>query len=103
LDQEKGAPQVDKEQIEQIILAKVGLTDDELRDFLAKVSVFYDGLTAKEKQKFRSSMRVSPVEVFKTFGCKITPKQLEEFIKSREPRGASVGPVMLVHCKQQSE
>ena len=91
------------DEVKKIVLAKIGLTDDELRDFLAKVSVFYDGLTAKEKQKFRSSMRVSPVEVFKTFGCKITPKQLEEFIKSREPRGASVGPVMLVHCKQQSE
>jgi hypothetical protein len=99
LDQGKGAQQVDSEQIKQIILAKVGLTDSELRDYLRKLSGFYVSLTPKEQEAFRSGTCASEKDALKSFGGKITAKELEAFIKSREPKDAGVKPIMILHCK----
>ncbi|MGA3044117.1 MAG: hypothetical protein ABSF54_25355 [Bryobacteraceae bacterium] len=86
------------EEVKQIVLAKIGLTDDELRDFLRKLTVFYISLTEKEQKAFRATTSVSEEEAVKAFGGEITAKELEKFIKSREPKGLGAKPLMLFEC-----
>lgn len=94
---------MDSEQIKQTVLAKVGLTDSELRDYLRKLSGFYISLTPKEQKAFRSGTRIPVQEVLKSFDGKITAKELEVFIKSREPKEIGVKALMLIHCKSLDE
>jgi len=90
---------VDEEQIKQIILTKIGLTDSELRDFLRKLTGFYVSLTEKERKVFRSSTRTSDDDILKEFKGEITARQLEAFIKSREPKDAGgIEVIMMIHC-----
>ena len=90
---------MDNNQVKQIVLAKIGLTDDELRDFLRKLTGFYISLTPKEQKVFRSGVSVPMKEALKYFDNKLTAKELEKFIKSREPKGVPVKAIMVVHCK----
>jgi len=86
---------VDKAQIKEI-LAEIGLTDSELRDYLRKLSGFYISLTPKERKLFVTGMRSLEKEALKAFHGKITAKQLEEFIKSREPKDVPVTPIFIL-------
>jgi hypothetical protein len=87
-----------EKEIEQIILRKFGLTDKELRDFLKKLGDFYLGLTQKEQKAFLASVPVSEKESVKAFSDKITANELEQFIKSREPKGLRGAPLMIFEC-----
>jgi hypothetical protein len=89
---------VGSEEVKQIVLAQIGLTDDELRDFLRKLDGFYVSLTPKERKVFRSGTRAGAQEVAKAFGGKITARELEEFIKSREPKDVPLKPIMVFEC-----
>jgi len=69
------------------ILKEIGLTDAGLRDYLKKLSAFYDSLDTHQQEVFNRSMRSSEHEALTTFGGNVTATQLEAFIKSREPKG----------------
>lgn len=79
------------------ILAELGLTNSELRDYLRKLSGFYVSLTPKERRAFRSGLRAFEKEALKAFHGKITAEQLEKFIKSRTPKDVPVAPIFIVH------
>lgn len=87
---------MDDEQIKQTILAKIGLTDSELRDYLRKLIGFYVSLTPKERELFRSGMRSFEKEALKSFHGQVTAEQLEEFIRSREPKDVPVTPILIL-------
>ena len=50
-----------------------------------------------------SGTRIPVQEVLKSFDGKITAKELEVFIKSREPKEIGVKALMLIHCKSLDE
>jgi hypothetical protein len=67
------------------VLRSMGLTDAQLRAFLRKVIRFYNRLTPEEQQVFAAGM--APVkQAAKQFP--MTARQLEDFIKLREPPDA---------------
>ena len=78
------------------ILAELGFTDSELRDYLRKLSGFYVSLTPKERKAFLSGMRAYEKEALKPFHGKLTAKQLENFIRSREPKDVPVPPIFII-------
>jgi hypothetical protein len=83
------------DKIKEQILKEIGLTDSELHDYLRKLSGFYNSfLTPAERKVFRAGLRAQKKEALKSFHSQITAAQLEEFIKSREPKDARV--VMIV-------
>jgi intergrase/recombinase len=97
---------VDPEQIKEAILAKIGLTSRELRDYLKKLAKLYVSLTPKEQKAFRSAASASAKEALKSFRGKITAEELEEFIKSREPKNMRDKGIMLIHgigCDEDDE
>ncbi|MGC9951786.1 MAG: hypothetical protein ABSF64_36020 [Bryobacteraceae bacterium] len=79
------------------ILAELGLTDSEVRDYLRKLSGFYVSLTPKEREAFLSGMRAFERVALKEFHGEITAEQLEEFIRSREPKDVPVAPIFILH------
>lgn len=70
------------------ILKQIGLTDFQLRRYLRKLTRLYHSFTPAERRVFRAGMHSQLNDASKSFRGKITAKQLEEFIRSREPEGA---------------
>lgn len=70
------------------ILKQIGLSDSELRDYLAKVNKLFNELNKKQRRVFIASMS-SAHEALRTLSPDITAEQLEHFIRSREDESAT--------------
>jgi hypothetical protein len=70
------------------ILGEIGLTESEVRDYLRKVTLFYETLTRAERKVFHASMRTLEEATLESFRGELTSERLEKFIKSRSPKGA---------------
>jgi hypothetical protein len=74
--------------LDEKLLHEIGFTThDELKTFLQKVNSFFDTLTTAEKKVLRATM-TDCEDAAKTFRTRVTPQELHDFIKSREPLGA---------------
>ena len=72
------------------MLKQIGLTDAELRDYLHKMNELYNSLTPAERRIFRAGRRSLKKAAVNSFHGRITAEELEEFIRSREPKDASI-------------
>ncbi len=84
---------MDKEQVKQIVLQGIGLSDHELRNYLRKVDEFYRSLTDAERRVFDAGFSAVEEDAYSSFDGDITAEELEDFITSREPEGAVFTPV----------
>jgi phage antirepressor YoqD-like protein len=66
------------------ILERMGLSDEELREFLRKINIFYNTLNDKERLAFLKGLK-SVREAADQLDEDVTPERLEEFIRNHEP------------------
>jgi hypothetical protein len=69
------------------LLKAMGLSDEELRDLLARTDAFFQELGRSERKVVKETMP-SIAEAAKTFGRDVTPAELTKFLKARAPRDA---------------
>lgn len=81
--------------IEQQILDVIGLSDYDLRAYLTKLDDFFEKLTSNEKKLFLTSMATLE-DAVPFFKGKVTAKELENFIRAREPANATA--VFTIQC-----
>lgn len=76
------------------IREKIGLSDHDLRDFLAKYHAFVESLNEKQKQALHNSV-ASREEAARSLSNDPTPGELEEFLRARAPHPhATLGWIM---------
>ena len=67
------------------ILEKMGLSDEELRELLRKINVFFNStLNEKERGAFLRGLK-SVEEAARELDEDLTPEDLERFIRKHEP------------------
>jgi hypothetical protein len=66
------------------ILRKIGLSDEELKEFLRKVNEFFNTLNEKERGAFVKGLK-SVEQATRELDEDLTPQDLEWFIRRHEP------------------
>jgi hypothetical protein len=74
--------------VDNELLREIGMSDEDLKEFLHKLKNFIGTLTEPEKKILRFNLP-SSAQAVKTFNVKVTQKQLHDFIKQREPECAA--------------
>lgn len=74
---------------DQEIMARIGLTDQEVRDAEAKFSAFAKTLDHAQKETLKKSTPTAETAA-QTLGPDVTADRLMEFIRSRAPHDAAM-------------
>jgi anthranilate phosphoribosyltransferase len=70
--------------MEEDILKQMGLSDEELREFLRKINVFFnDTLNDKEREAFLLGLKSKGEAAHELKG--VTSERLEKFLRGHEP------------------
>ena len=77
------------------ILKLIGLTEKQLRDYLKRMDRLFRRMSKKEQRVFLAGKRACDKAAVRSFRGEITAAELEEFIRSREPKNAQA--VFLLH------